>query len=895
MRRLALSRVRARPKPRGSKLPLLGALSLVLLLVLATGVVASTAAAAGVAMLALDQMGEDLPDVTRFEELTFAEPSVVYDRTGTVELARFQSERRRVVEYEEIPQLVLDATIAVEDRTFWENEGYDPNAIMAAAWESFAGIRDRGASTITQQFVRARLLPQEVLEGNLYERKVKEILQARNLTIAFPGEAGKERIITAYLNQIPFGHNAYGIAAAAEVYFGVSDMDDLTPAQAAVLAGLPQAPSTHDLFKWAEPDAQGRMVVPTEARDGERLPTPVERRNYILRNLAEGHGRWTTLSPSELEQALNEPIVLAPELPLIYQAPHFVWNMKPLLDRLLIDRAPAERGGYRVITTLDWRAQQLAERYITAATIHSQLSRAEMERMLEQEGLQQDADWLLGLRGKDIHNGALIALDARTGDILGYVGSAGYYRDDLASKKLDPKFDVAGLGFRQPGSAWKPIVYGAAFDEGVMTPGTLLADVTTEFARGWIPHNADNRERGPILAREALKFSLNLPAIRTLDRLGVEDEAALAVRLGLSFPRGERHLLEAGLTSAIGTVETNVLQLTAAFGALGNGGVVTQPRSILEIYDNNGELIYLAEPPQPKPALSEQAAWLVTDILAENTDPARNSTFGHRLRVMSGPDGSRRPAAAKTGTTNDMRDLSVYGFLAPPDDPRAAQVVVGIWMGNSDHSPPLGGEADILAADGPGRMWQAYMREYSRGTPVANFPPPPDGIVRATIDAWSGGAPGEWTRDTIEEYFIRGTQPGGRDEVDPAGILYVEMCEGWFVDISGIEPEAPQRWQDALGDWMERAREGRGIRGRYGTRTEYQAGESDWGGLVAPLVCATPSPSPSPIPSESPGEVTPPPSDDGGGGGGGGGDDDGGGGGGGGGGGRGGGGGGDPP
>ncbi|HUG48387.1 MAG TPA: transglycosylase domain-containing protein [Candidatus Limnocylindria bacterium] len=857
LRRLALARARAKPKPAGSSAGLVGLISLLFVLVLGFGVVGSTVAAGGVALFTLDAMEQDLPNVASFEELEYAQPSVVLDRSGTVELARFQSERRRVVNYDDIPQLVLDAHIAVEDRSFWDNEGYDPNAIMAAVIESVAGIRDRGASTITQQYVRARLLPAEVLAGDIYERKIKEILQSRNLTLAFPGEEGKERIITAYLNQIYYGHNAYGIAAAAEVYFGVTDMDDLTPAQAAILAGLPQAPDSYDLFKWAEVDSLGRLVVPTQAEAGERLPTPVERRNFILRNLAEGHGRWTTLTPSELQRAIDEPIVLAPELPLVYRAPHFVWHMKPQLDRLLIDRAPAERGGYRVITTLDWDAQQVAERYVTAGTVYTQLSRAEMEEVIEQEGLEEDREWLLSLRDKDIHNGALVAMDARTGDLLGYVGSAGYYRDDLASPKLDTKFDVAGRGYRQPGSAWKPLVYAAGFDNHSLTAGTLLPDVTTEFARDWVPRNADLRDRGPVLLREALKYSLNVPAIRALDRVGTDEVAALSERLGLTFPRGNRHLLEAGLAGAIGTVETNLVELTAAFGALANQGLVTAPRSILEIYDSNGQLIYQAGQPLANEALSEEAAWLTTDILKDNTDPSENVIWGQRLRIRNG-DGAevRRPAAAKTGTTNDMRDLSVYGYLAPPADPNETHLVVGVWMGNSDFSPPLGGDAPVLAADAPGRVWQAFMRDYSRDWPVADFPEPPGGLVRATIDAWSGGEPGPWTVDELEEWFLQGTQPDGEDEVDPAGILYRAMCDGWFVDLRQVEPDSPERWQNALDDWMNRARRGRNVRGEHATRTDYLFRRNGWGGPIAPLSCPTPAP-PSPDP-----EPTPPGSDD---------------------------------
>ena len=220
-----------------------------------------------------------------------------------------------MVTYDEIPKVLLDSTIAVEDRTFWENEGYDPNAIASAMLENLTGASDRGASTITQQLVRARLLPEDVIEGDQTIRKIKEILQAKNLTTEFAGEPGKQRIITAYLNQIYYGHQAYGVAAAAQVYFGITDLKLLTPAQAALLAGMPQAPDSYDLYKWAQPDQFGRLVVPTESVNGEALPPPVVRRNFILTALEEGHGHFIRLTPEQLDQALHEPIYLTPPAP----------------------------------------------------------------------------------------------------------------------------------------------------------------------------------------------------------------------------------------------------------------------------------------------------------------------------------------------------------------------------------------------------------------------------------------------------------------------------------------------------------------------------------------------------------------------------------------------------
>jgi penicillin-binding protein 1A len=396
----------------------------------------------------------------------------------------------------------------------------------------------------------------------------------------------------------------------------------------------------------------------------------------------------------------------------------------------------------------------------------------------------------------------------------------------------------------------------------VLTPGSLLLDVTTEFARGWFPRNADIRERGPVLVRDALTYSLNIPVIRALDRVGVDTVASLAAEMGLTFARGDRHLAQAGLAGAIGTAETNMVELTSAFGALANSGSQMAPRPILQVFDSSGAELPIVPANEPKQVVSPQAAWLVTDILKDSTDPEVNNIFGPRLRVDGpptelAPDGERRYAAAKTGTTNDLRDLSVYGYLGPPADPAAPHVVASVWLGNSDHSPPNGGDIEIIAADGPGRIWSAFLRELSEPWPNAPFPSPPQGVVAATIDMWSGGAPGPWTRDTRVEYFIEGTQPGGNREVDERGLLYRQMCNRWWVDIVKVEQgRVPDRWLVADMDWMDRARRGTGRRGENNSITAHLFGRRDWGGFIAPVDCASaptlPPPTAPPAPSPTP-------------------------------------------
>ena len=790
---------------------------------------------------AVAALSSDLPDPTNLGALTFAQPTTVYDRTGKIQLGRFQREQRRVVSYEEVPKLVLDATTTAEDRTFWENSGFDPAAILGAVADNAAGTSDRGASTITQQLVRARLLPEDVIApgANRYLRKAKELIQSSRLTAAYPGEAGKERIITAYLNEIFYGHDAYGIAAAARIYFGVSDLSKLTIAQAALLAGLPKSPSNFDPYRFATPDKKGRLVVDPQS-------PPVVRRDYILQNLSTS--RWTRITRSELAEALAEPIVLRGDVPLSFRAPHFTWQVRRQLQALLGPNVEIETAGLTVITTLDWRAESLAEKWLAAAAVAPNLKRTASARLLSSLKIGAgDRAWINALRGKDLHNGSLVTIDYRTGDVLAYVGSAGYYRDDLASRKFEPKYDVAGDGARQPGSAFKPIVYASAFDTRKLTPGSLLLDIATEFGRDWTPRDADRLDRGPVLVRKALQYSLNVPAIRALQRVGSPAVEARAAKFGIRFTGGSKAFRQAGLAGAIGTVEVRPLDLTSAFGALANGGARVPTRMILEIRDSTGKVVYEAPKPKPVQAVSRPAAFLVTDILEGNTDPRQNPIWSAALELRNGPHGERRPAAVKTGTANDARDLATYGYLAPPKDPKSPAFAVGIWMGNSDHSNPKSADpATSLTAAAP--LWRAYVRDLTRKLPVATFRPP-KGVVQARIDAWTGGAPGPWTRDTVREWFISGTQPGAAHEVDDPGLLYSRSCGGWRVDPVKAEL-GPRVWDKDVQNWLFRARRGVGVVGPYDTRTAYFWGRSGWGGLL--LGQCAPKPKPEPKPEKPP-------------------------------------------
>ena len=784
-----------------------------------------------VAVSTLGVMSAGLPEPSELDTLGFDQPTIVFDRAGKVELGRFEEQRRRVLSYDELPKPVLDATTAAEDRTFWDNAGVDIPALMSALAENASGTSERGASTITQQLVRARLLPEDVVQAGAdrYVRKVKEIIQSLRLSDTFPGEEGKQRIVTAYLNEIFYGHGGYGIAAAAEIYFGVTDLSKLSIGQAALLAALPKAPTSLDPYRFAKPDKKGRLIVPPGS-------PPIVRRDWVLAGMAST-GRWTELDATALQKAFDEPVVLAGDRAVRIPGGHFTWQVRRQLQAILGPDADLERGGFRVTTTLDWRAQRLAQKWLTAAAIAPNASRRAAERLFSRTRIPiAERDWIRSLRGKDLHNGALVAIDYRTGDVLAYVGSAGYARDDMADRRFEPKYDAAGDGARQPGSAWKPILYAAAFDSKRLTPGSLLLDVTTEFDRRqeWAPRDADQLERGPVLVRRALQYSLNIPAIRALERVGNERVATTAEAMGIRFTGGHRAYLQSGLAGALGTVEVRPLDLTSAYGTIANGGVRAPPRMVLEVRGPDGRVVWTAGKPASERAISASAAYLVSDILQGNTDPAQNEIWAEKLQLRSADGRRRRPAAAKTGTTNDARDLGTYGFLPPTKD--GLGLVVGVWMGNSDHSYPRSSKpATSLTAAAP--LWRAFMHEYTKRWPVTTFKRPKD-VVRTTIDAWSGGRPGPWTRETTTEWFMRGTQPGARRAIDEPGLLYRAACGSWRVDPVQAEV-GPAAWRVDVQDWLRRAHRGLGVSGRHNSATAYFWGERSWGGPLAGS-CARP-------------------------------------------------------
>jgi peptidoglycan glycosyltransferase len=791
---------------------------------------------------------------------------VIYDR-NQVELARFGGEKREVVSFADIPPIVVDAQVAVEDKTFWDNAGFDPLAILSAGIDSLRG-NSRGASTITQQLVRQRLLDPALVSDptRTFERKLKEIVQSIRLTEAYPGVDGKQQIIAAYLNQNYYGNQTYGVKAAAETYFG-HPLSETTPAEAATLAGLVKSPSNYDLVRNAQsncdkPDpnddnhclGKTTYVVPPEA------PIYV-RRNQILDLLASGRTILSKdqYSPDALRAAEDQPLSVAPQSIPQWKAPHFVWAvMKELADRICGPGVPTcdrlAAGGLTVTTTLDYKIQQIAEKWVKAAALVP--NHANPAAYAKKVGVPY-AQWMTNLRGKDINNGALVALDYQTGELIAYVGSADYYATK-STKQFQAKFDVVGSGLRQPGSAFKPFNYLTGIDDRKITAGSMLMDTATDFGGNYTPSDADNLERGPVRVRTALQFSLNIPSVKTAQINTPDRLFARAQDFGMVFASDKTN---AGLSIALGVQEVRPVDLVTAYGTLANGGKKIAHTTILTVRDQAGAEIPEVpayQPPAGEPVASPQAAFIVTDILAGNTNPKINPFWGKF--ALTGPKNVRRPATLKTGTNNDAKDLNAYGFIAPPTEAGRAKgeyaLAVGAWNGNSDNSVV----GQVFSIDVTTYVWQGFLQEATKKWAVNDFAKP-DGVVQVKIDAFTGLKPQPGAK-TVDEWYIK----TGDVDTTPKDTIAVGDCGQAVLDSPGVYEHNYKNWMTADLDWLNRARFGPGRAGGVnGTRTAYfyngvfQPYGRSWGALVAGHGCSAPSPSVTcyPVPTPDPSGVVP--------------------------------------
>ncbi len=855
------------PPPAPARRGTLGWIALILFAFLAVlGVVGAVAT-----VVLYSSLSSGLDPVADMTDYQLPGETVIYDRTGTVELAQFGEYQRDIVTYDEIPPVLLDATTAIEDKTFWENAGFDPVGIVAAGVDAVRGSA-RGASTITQQLVRARLLPEDLVQdpNRTIERKLKEIVQSIRLTQAYSGETGKQDIITAYLNQNYYGNQAYGVKAAARIYFG-KELKDITPAEAAILASLPKSPSNYDLVR----NSIERCTV--TVAEGDDCPTGkdqlvvqpdskiVQRRDQVLDLLAGGDRTpmsGTQYSSQVFEAAKADEVILASQAAPRWIAPHFVWAVRDELATKLcgdeVDSCKAlDRGGLTVTTTLDVGLQKIAEKWVQAAAVvpHKGKTRAAHVAAAKALGFDSYPAWIKKLEDKDVRNGALVALDYQTGELVAYVGSANYYSTST-KPEFQPQFDVAGAGYRQPGSAFKPFNYATGIDDKVFTAGSMLMDVGTDFGGGYAPNDADRLERGPVRIRKALQFSLNIPSVKAMAINGPDHVFSMAKKFGMTF---QGDTTNAGLALALGVAETRPVDLTTAYGTLANGGGRVDHTTILTVKNLEGkDVVDPYVPPAPVKVVSPQAAWIVTDILQENTVRAVNPYWG--VFQIRNDDGRYRPATLKTGTNNDAKDLNAYGYIAPPTEANRAKgeyaLVVGVWNGNSDNTPVSTPAHPVVSLDVPTYVWQGFLTEATATWPIARFDRP-DGLVQEAIDPWTGAkaSPGD---KAVDEWFIKDTQP--------EQVLPPEACGIVVLRDKSVSFETHSKtWIAADEDWLRRAERGPGVRGgpnrtqtSYFYNFQFQPYGASWGVLVGGS-CGRPSPTPScyVVPTPDPSGVIP--------------------------------------
>lgn len=596
-------------------------------------------------------VSRDLPDPNSLITREVAQSTKIYDRTGEHLLYEIHGDAQRtLVKIQDIPDYAKWATISIEDKDFYNHHGvYWQGWIRAVVMSVIKGQRLQGTSTLTQQFVKLALLTNE----RSVTRKVKELI----LSIQLEQRYTKDQILQLYFNEISYGSTIYGIESASQIYFG-KPAKDLTLDEAALLAAIPQRPDYYNPYGiGSNGDNRQRLVV---------------RQHYILDLMAEqGY-----IKPEDAASAKDADTLkkLKPRSIGSIQAPHFVMYVRSLLTDKYGQRE-VEEGGLKVITTLDFDKQQIAE--------------DEVKKGVEAKGKQYN-----------FSNAALISLDPKTGQILSMVGSKDFFDDTI-----DGQVNVT-LRPRQPGSSFKPIVYAAGFARGYL-PETQLWDVDTIFKTdtgNYEPHNYDGKEHGPVSLRQALAGSLNIPAVKMLYLVGVGRVLDFAEELGYTT-LGDRSRF--GLSLVLGGGEVTPLEHAAAYATFATEGEYRAPSAILKVEDNEGKTLEEWKAPEPKSVMDPQVARLTANVMSDND--ARSYVFGSK-NYLTLPD---RPVAAKTGTTNDNHDAWTAGYTP--------NLVAVVWVGNNNNDEmKKGADGSIVAAP----IWQGFMKRATKDLPVENFTPP---------------------------------------------------------------------------------------------------------------------------------------------------------------------------
>ena len=583
------------------------------------------------------------------QELTnrdIAEATKIFDKNGELLYDIYSDENRTPVKLADIPEVVKQATIAIEDKDFYKHSGFSIMGITRSVFELIVHRRVEGGSTLTQQLIKNALLTDE----RTLTRKLKEFI----LAIQVEGAYDKNTILEMYLNEIPYGGTAYGIESAANLYFGKS-AHDLNLAEASLLAGLPQRPSVYSPY--------GSRPELAKVRQKEVLRRMVDDGYITQAQAKEAENEELTYRTSKSEQG--------------FKAPHFVLYVKEKLIEQFGDKM-VEQGGLRVTTTLDYELQKKAEEIV----------KKEIE----------------SLASAKVGNGAAVVLEAKTGQILSMVGSKDYFGDSLPEGckeglecKFEPNVNVT-LRPRQPGSATKPVAYAKALEKGY-TASQVYMDVRTEFPGGdqpnYVPVNYDGQYHGPVQMRYALGNSYNIVAVKNLALTGVKDVMELGYRMGLTtWEPSEENISNVGLSLVLGGRETRLLDLTSAYAVFANKGAQLDPVSILKVTNSKGKTLFEYRQPEGRKVLDPGIAYIISDILSDNG--ARTAAFGSNS-VLNIPG---KAVAVKTGTTDKKESNLAVGYTP--------SVVVGVWVGNNDNSVMSSTIASGVTGASP--IWNKIMK-----------------------------------------------------------------------------------------------------------------------------------------------------------------------------------------
>ncbi len=614
----------------------------------------------------------DLPEIQSLENFKPSAVTRVYS-SDKVLLSELYAEKRHPVPIQSMPHHLKAALVATEDRNFYRHSGVDLRGILRALVKDLStGQFTEGASTITQQLAKTLFLPPK----KTIVRKIKEAFLAFQLERRYT----KDEILELYMNQVYFGSGAYGVEAAARLFFGKS-VNDLALSESALIAGLPKAPSRYS-----------PLVNKKRA---------VKRRNLVLKQMK----KTGIITAEDYERAVREPVDVAGSKRRV-KAPYFVEYVKRFLETT-IGETRLYREGLSVHTTLSEKLQTVAER-----SIHAGLKA--LEKRMKQRGMKNAKA-----------QGALIAMDVGTGGILAMVGGKDFY---------DSPFNRSTQALRQPGSAFKPILYAYAIEQG-FPQNHLILDAPIVFrgvnaGEDWRPKNFSKTYKGEITLRRALATSENIPAVRLIEKLGPSPVAQFAHRLGITAR------LEPNLTLALGSSGVRLMELTACYAVFANQGNYSEPFGVLEVSDRTGRMIWRRKP-KKKAVMTRAGAAIMTNMLE---GVVREGT-GRKARSLI------RPVAGKTGTTNDFRDALFIGF--------SPSIATGVWVGQDSYVTLGNGEEGARAAL---PAWIQFMREALKETPLEYFDIPDD-VVQVRINPTSGLSAGDGDSDGVVALFKKGTEP----------------------------------------------------------------------------------------------------------------------------------------